>query len=204
MFGWFGQKRNRKPAPESEVEKIFEKIDNFLRSDAAQNEFVPEQLHSSVIGGINCDEIPGAHGDFGKVPTNPIPVNGPVGEIVYLSRLRTLREKKPILFHRVGSTQTEIGPVDMYEVLSTATGFREYLYLSLYHPRKTVRAPSGYILQIKYDPLNPISGVNFMIPDFPKALDVQIRQLPEPLGMLPLNEVRMYLYGNRHGPFNTK
>lgn len=201
MFGWFKGKAKQSQAPDPELEKILRKIQNFLESDAMQNATLPDQVKALVVGGINCDKIPGAHGDFGRVPTNPIPVNGPMGQVLYLSRLRTSDTKKPIMFHRAGSTTVGEGSVDMYEVLSTDNRVREYLYLSLYHPRKSTLAPSGYILQKAFDAGNPMFGVNFMVDQFPQELDLRIRDMQRALGMpLPVNDVRMYLYGNKIGP----
>ena len=44
-------------------------------------------------------------------------------------------------------------------------------------------------------------GVNFFVNNFPADLDVKIRDMQRDLRMpLPVNEVRMYLYGNKIGP----
>jgi hypothetical protein len=120
---------------------------------------------------------------------------------MYLSRLRTSDKNKPLMFHRAGSVAVGNGSVDMYEVLSTDTRVREYLYLSLYHPRKSTLTPSGYTLAKKYDNGNPMYGVTFIVNNFPKDLDLRIRYMQRDIGIpLLVNEVRLYLYGNKYGP----
>ena len=47
----------------------------------------------------DCDEILGAKGDFGYTETNPIPVNGLIGQAVYLNRLLSKHGKR-FLYHR--------------------------------------------------------------------------------------------------------
>jgi hypothetical protein len=199
MFKWFRSKQKQRD--DLEIERIFRKIDSFLESDAVQNTSLPDQLKQLVANGINCDQIPGATGEFGRTPTNPIPVNGPIGQILYLSRLRTADTNHPVMFHRISSVPVGNGNVDMYEVLSTDERCREYLFLSLYHPRKSSLAPRGYKLAKKYHRENPIYGVNFTVEKFPQALDIKIRELQATvIASLPLNNVRVYLYGNKHGP----
>ena len=87
VFGWGKKKAQDNLSPE--VKKIFEKIGRLFESEAFQNSLLPEPLKAVVLNGQNCDKIPGASGEFGRDPTNPIPVNGPIGEILYLSQLRT-------------------------------------------------------------------------------------------------------------------
>jgi hypothetical protein len=53
---------------------------------AQEADFKREPSFSSNSNG-GYDEIPGTHGPFGIVSTNPIPVNGIIGEMVYLNRL---------------------------------------------------------------------------------------------------------------------
>ena len=41
-----------------------------------------------ILFGESCDEVSGSYGEFGSA-TNPIPVNGVMGEIKYLAKLRS-------------------------------------------------------------------------------------------------------------------
>ena len=201
MFSWFRSKRKPRPQDDPEIERILRKMENFLTSDAMQNAILPEQVKALVIGGINCDKILSGDGDFGRAPTNPIPVNGPIGQVMYLSRLRTSDKNCPLMFHRVGSVPNGNRAIDMYEVLSTDDRVREYLFLSLYHPRKSMLAPSGHKLAKSHDNSNPMIGVNFTSENFPKELDLRIRDMQRDISLpLPVSEVRMYLYGNKLGP----
>lgn len=109
----------------SDVKAIFDKLQNLLEDDAVQNARLPEPLRSELAHGLACDALPGGSGEFGLTPTNPIPVNGPTGEVLYLSKLRTdpgwkgqFSAGRPVMFHRVRSEDGLTGPVDVYEVLS--------------------------------------------------------------------------------------
>jgi hypothetical protein len=68
-----------------DVLAIYEKLDRLMTDEKAQCDGLPEPFRSQVLGGDDCDEIIGAAGEFGRDQRNPIPVNGPLGEIIYLS-----------------------------------------------------------------------------------------------------------------------
>src|SRR5262245_38820082 len=99
-----------------EVDAIFKRLANFLESEDEQNIGLPGPFRSLVVSGINCDEVPRAVGEFGRAPSNPIPANGPFGQIIYLSHLRTAAGS-PVMFHRVRAEDGPAGAVDVYEVL---------------------------------------------------------------------------------------
>src|SRR5271170_4559145 len=82
----FGRKAPS-PSLSPEVQRIFEKVHRFLDDEAAQNNALPEDFRRTLAESPSCDRIPNCFGEFGRTPTNPIPVNGPVGELIYLSRL---------------------------------------------------------------------------------------------------------------------
>ena len=141
-------------------------------------------------------------GEFGRHPDNPIPVNGPIGEVLYLSHLRT-RGALPLLFHRLGSLEGQFGNVDAYEVLPMEKGAQsERMFFSMYHPRKSRNAPKGYIIDNSRDPGNEIYGVNWLVEDFPTALDSHIREWQKgSLGVpLSINKVRTFLNGSPFAP----
>ncbi len=64
------------------------------------------------------DELPGAHGPFGRSANNPIPANGPIGEIKYLNHLVCACGAQ-LMGHRLGSVPSQVAqdPVDLYEVV---------------------------------------------------------------------------------------
>ena len=86
----------------------------------------------------------------------------------------------------------------MYEVLSIDESVREHLYLSFYHPRRSRLYPAGYKIERKVDFGNPIYGVNFLVKNFPRELDLRIREWQmRTLGFpFSINEVRKYLNGS--------
>ena len=86
----------------AEIEAIATRIFLLLDSDARQNESMPALVRALIEDGPDCDQLPNATGEFGRSPSNPIPVNGPLGEVVYLSRLTT-ETGAPVMFHRVGA-----------------------------------------------------------------------------------------------------
>ena len=94
-----------------------------------------------------CDELPSVAGDFGFAITNPIPVNGPVGLIVYLNRLRS-RDGSPVLYHRPGSILVRgfEMPVDHYEICLPVSKTVTSLYFYMYCVRRSLRAPKGFNL----------------------------------------------------------
>jgi len=85
-----------------------------------------------ITAGAYVDEIENAFCNFGLILTNPIPVNGPIGEVIYLSSLRQLGKTK-ILFHRIGS----IDGFDVFESVSVDGKTWDIFYLDMFHPRKS-------------------------------------------------------------------
>jgi len=95
----------------------------------------------------SVDELPGATGSFGLSPTNPIPANGPIGESVYIFRLRG-KSNKPFWYQRLGSFDSNIFSrrIDVYEILSTDGQEWAILYFSMRHVRRSTKAPEGFRL----------------------------------------------------------
>ncbi len=187
-----------KAALPPDVDAIFKKLFATLEDDNEQNKTLPEIVRSSVVDGLSCDELPGAIGEFGRASTNPIPVNGPLGEVVYLSRLRT-GAGSPVMFHRLGSQEGLTGFVDAYEVLSLDGSLREKLYLSMYHPRKSRKVPRGFTYAARLDAENFTYGVSHRVSRFPEKLDAHIRKWQmDKLGIpLPVHRVREAVNGSR-------
>ena len=160
MFGLFKNKKS-----------IHEPVK--LQRQEVQKAF-PEAFASTILNGEDCDQITGGHGNFGSL-TNPIPVNGSIGEIKYLAKLRG-ETGCALLFHRGGSTPSPVTdkPVDDYEVVCLDGTQWNTLYFDMYHPRRSNLAPPGYSLmpcikKLKMD--SPIGfGVNFPVKDFPFEL----------------------------------
>jgi len=95
----------------------------------------------------SVDELPGASGPFGISPNNPIPANGPIGESVYIFRLRG-KNNKPFWYQRLGSFESKdfSRRIDVYEILSTDGQEWAILYFSMRHERRSTKAPDGFRL----------------------------------------------------------
>lgn len=97
--------------------------------------------------GCDADELPGASGEFGLSPSNPIPTKTILGSTNYLERLRTSDGEK-VLFERIGSFSSEVTahPVDGYAIKLPGGADLATLYLSPYQKRNSGKVPRGFIL----------------------------------------------------------
>lgn len=161
-MGWlsklFGQSEK---SPPREVQQVFEKMRRLLDDDAAQIAMVGEPIASMINRGLDSDQLPDSKGRFGLEVTNPIPVNGPIGELAYLSKLRTSHGER-LLFHRIGSQST----VDIFEAVDFSGKEWFVLYLDMYHPRKSRLAPTGLSLS---DETSQFTGFTGNCADFPRG-----------------------------------
>jgi hypothetical protein len=110
-----------------------------------------QQLHKAMSRlceeGVDADELPNGRGDFGWVPTNPIPCNTVFGSTVYLSRLRTPDGAK-VVYRRVGSFTSDVSPrpIDGYD-LSHPEGHKlATVFISPYQKRNSNKSPRGFEL----------------------------------------------------------
>lgn len=85
------------------------------------------------------DRDPNGSGPFGFSATNPIPVNGPVGQLAYLSRLETNKGER-VLFHRIGA----IDKIDVFEAVTFSGSEWFVFFTDLYHPRRSRLTPEGF------------------------------------------------------------
>lgn len=120
-------------------------VDESLEDQRKDLEKYPEELSNDSLNGLDCDMLSDAVGEFGRTLTNPIPVNGPVGEIKYINRLRT--KDGGLIFHRLGSKDA----IDIFETVSMGGKIWDILYLDMYHPRRSTIAPSGYTFSKFHD-----------------------------------------------------
>ncbi|MFK5893846.1 MAG: hypothetical protein QM504_11555 [Pseudomonadota bacterium] len=141
------------------------------RSDL--DNYLPE-LVKQIISGGDCDELPSGHGEFGSL-TNPIPVNGSIGELKYLGKLRG-KSGNALFFHRIGSVSSPVisTSVDLYEVVCMDGTQWNKLHFSMYHPRRSNKEPKHYSLMpfnksLKMD-IPFAYGVNGFVDDFPFLL----------------------------------
>lgn len=116
-----------------------------------------DQAREAKIGNLSatnladgCDSLPTSFGPFGSV-TNPIPVNGINGEIIYINRLRT-RSGVGFFFHRLGSIGEPLNhispkPVDAFELYSLDGTVCKTVWFAPYHKWRSTLAPDGCVLK---------------------------------------------------------
>ncbi len=169
------------------VAEVVEKLDKIFRDERTQNETLNPAIRELLRQNRPCDEIPGAQGEFGRCITNPIPTNGPLGSMAYLTDLFHDRSKMPVMFHRIGSNSG----VDMYEIVSFDGSYWDMIFINMYYPVRSRKAPRNFSLisnmklsSVSADFTNPIfRGVNFMVDPFPQALPEAIRQMLNDFGI---------------------
>lgn len=148
--------------------------------------------------GGSVDQLPNAQGEFGRVPTNPIPVNGSYGEVTYLSRLRVKATGAIVVFQRIGSCgSNEVcdNPVDGFEIVSLDGSFKDELFFDMYHDGQSSKVPEGYIM---LEELAGLTGVPDRIKDFPNGIYEAVAQYSKRVfgSNLALPELRNISAGN--------
>lgn len=168
----------------------------------------PEPMRSWILSGEDADELLTGQGRFGS-RNNPIPVNGQMGEIKYLAKLRT-KEGEPICFHRVGSEGSDATdrPVDKYEIISVDGSEKLILFFDFYHPRRSCLAPPGFYLEKANIAKGDSAwgyGVPHLVPNFPVGLpDALVKEYGRDLGTMLAKEFEKHLlritFGGRTAP----
>ncbi len=97
--------------------------------------------------GVDADEMPNGHGEFGMTPSNPIPCKTVFGSTSYLARLRATDGAK-VVYNRIGSFGSDVTPhpVDGYEISHPNGQKLATLYISPYQQRISSRPPKGFTL----------------------------------------------------------
>jgi hypothetical protein len=114
-------------------------IHRILDDEAFQLELIHPEMKAILKLAPSYDKDPNGTGLFGFIETNPVPVNGPIGQLAYLSKLETQSGQR-ILFHRLGA----IGTVDVFEAVSFNGAEWFILFVDLYHPRRSRLTPDGF------------------------------------------------------------
>ena len=173
----FSNPFRKRSVPPPELDSLYRKIDSFLNDDAFRNSLMPPQLRAEIEAGEDADELSDGKGSFGRTVTNPIPVNGPAGELIYLASLQA-SDGSFVMGHRLGS----IGRVDVYETVSATGEHWGLLYFSLYHPRRSRKAPEGYSLLPKLSTLE-LTATNDRLDDFPGGMTEAVRRAAKGIGL---------------------
>ena len=144
---------------EDPLKKFAQEIGKLIEDENYQNSMMNELIRSKVITGASVDKLSGATGHFGFDLENPIPVNGAIGELAYLSRLET-NQKEQLLFHRIGA----VNMIDVFEAVTYSGSSWYIFFMDFYHPRRSKLAPKGF--RIAALP-RQFSGFNKYCPNFP-------------------------------------
>ena len=131
MFGLFGKKN-----PQKALEDAFRRMDKMLTDDDLQIRVLGPQGYAHFRSLSAIDQHPKSEGDFGRSLTNPIPANGPIGSMSYLSNLGTNSGHR-ILFHRIKVFQD----IDVYEFAALSGDSWGLLFVDMYHSRKSKQIP---------------------------------------------------------------
>ncbi len=175
---------------DSKINEILDRVIAAVSDEETQNKYANPAKADGTTCAPKCDQIAGAYGEFGRTPTNPIPVNGPLGEVTYLSLLRR-SDGMPFVFHRLGSRHG----LDCYEVMSLDRRTREELWFDFYFLGRSRKAPEGYRLESRLEAHNLVYGTNGRLKNFPNDTYEGVRNYQERLFkqvLLPTYTVRAF------------
>jgi hypothetical protein len=153
---------------DSAMNEALKGINKIIDDESYQLEILSPLIKDVIVKGAIYDKDPLGTGPFGLVDSNPIPVNGPLGEMSYLSRLETLSGDR-LMFHRLGSIDKKdvVGSttmVDVYEAVSFPGNQWFIFYVDFYHPRRSRALPDGFKFTEK---VPQFTGFNKFCPNFP-------------------------------------
>src|SRR5438128_255857 len=114
------------------LREVFGKIQRVLEDEQFQLEMIHPTMKAMIESCAVYDRDPNGTGPFGFSEKNPIPVNGPIGQLAYLSKLETVNGER-ILFHRIGA----IRAIDVFEAVTFSGREWFLLFIDLYHPRRS-------------------------------------------------------------------
>lgn len=177
----FGGRDNYTSNLPPEMTQLFEKIYRLMEDEDLQNSIYPVLIRDQIVNGLDVDCFPHGLGEYGRTPENPIPVNGVLGELLYLSLLKTQDANQRLMFHRLGSVES----LDMYETVTIDGVHWDLFFFSMYHPKRSRKAPTGYSLaDPRTQPL--LYGTNRRVAHFPYGLQEAIRQTTSEIIGIPV------------------
>ncbi|MBI1921866.1 MAG: protein kinase [Geobacter sp.] len=177
LFGGAGKRSDGDLGPAAE--ELLKKIYTLMTDEAVQNNKYPPEFQQLMVAGGAVDALAGAEGDFGRDLGNPIPVNGPVGELVYISNM-TLPNGVKVMGHRLGT----VGRIDVYETVALDGSQWDLLYFDMYHTRKSRQLPSGY--HFLSTPEAFLFATNSNVQDFPGGIYEAMQECSERIVGMPL------------------
>ncbi len=141
------------------IRQAFAHIKRVLEDEEFQLELAHPALKDLIKNCPSYDKDPNGSGPFGYSENNPIPVNGPVGQLAYLSRLETVKGER-ILFHRIGA----INKIDVFEGVTFSGSDWFIFFVDFYHPRRSRALPDGFRFTSE---VPQFSGFHEFCPGFP-------------------------------------
>jgi hypothetical protein len=122
------------------LKELFEHIRRIIEDEQYQNQLLHPMIKEQIERAQAYDRDPNGTGPFGFSEDNPIPVNGTLGELSYLSRLETVKGER-IIFHRIGAVKT----IDAFEAVTFSGNEWFIFFLDFYHPRRSRITPDGFV-----------------------------------------------------------
>jgi len=209
MFGLFKKSSVHEPV-EKQREDVEKRYKEALGSAAAPIREILKEAMLKILNGLDCDQLPSGKGAFGSLE-NPIPVNGSIGEIKYLAKLRG-KTGEALMFHRTCSVESSVtgDHIDCYEIVCLDGTQWNDLYFDCHHPRRSNLCPPGYTLV----PVNKSLGMDIpfgfgcdsIVSKFPYGLpDAIVKQYGEfGVGLARRIEERLKKYSFERPPSKAK
>lgn len=180
-MGFLSKLLGKENEGDKQLRDAMKMIAKIIDDESFQNSLVPEVVAEMIKNGLSVDQLPNGVGVFGLEEGNPIPVNGAIGEMAYLSRLETNQGER-LLFHRIGA----INMIDVFEAVTYSGSAWYIFFMDVYHPRRSRKAPPGFRIATE---LRQFSGFNNYSRNFPydfaeskQAVDNILRLAYIPIG----------------------
>jgi hypothetical protein len=179
------KRTRRQAAKQISVRGMFAKMNNMLHDEEIQNGNLDDSLQS-ILKQNECNRAcsPG----YGFSPSDPIRVNGPLGEQLYIAMLRGL-DGQAVIGHRLGSLKQ----LDIFEVATSDFTQWAVLVFDMYYLSKDAVAPAGFII----DPsgIRTLTATNRFMAHFPsnfysELIDAVSEQIGFPLVNTLLSDIQ--------------
>lgn len=182
-MGFFSRLSGKRDDGSAELRKAFETINQIIEDEEFQNGLLPEPMAAMIRSAPALDKVPDGKGAFGLEVGNPIPVNGAIGELAYLSKLETERGER-LLFHRIGA----IDKVDVFEAVTFSGSAWHIFFVDMYYSRRSRLAPAGFRLSAQ---IRQFSGFHNYCQSFPYDFEAAKQSTAEMLrfAYIPLSNV---------------
>ena len=129
-----------------------------LQNEDVQNKCLDAKLRGLLVSNqINRNHTT----KYGYMPADPIRVNGPLGEQLYIAMLRG-REGQAVIGHRLGSLRN----LDIYEIATSDFAQWAVLFFDMYYLNKDTFAPSGFAMD--EEGTRTLTATNKFMAGFPK------------------------------------